>query len=179
MIQENNNYRVLKVFLDEPLKGFRLREISRKLKLGLPSVSNYVNELEKEKLIVKRDLSGNILWFANRTEEIFKKYKISDNILSIESGGLTEFLNQEYQYPTIILFGSYGNGENTENSDIDLCIISQEKKEVSMKKFEDIFKREIQTFVYTEKNFKDLKNKNPELLNSILNGIKLRGFIKI
>ena len=66
MIQNYNNYRILKIFLDDPLNGFSLREISRTLKLGLPSVSNYIKQLEKEQLIIKKDIYGKKLWFGKR-----------------------------------------------------------------------------------------------------------------
>ena len=179
MIQNNNIYRVFKVFLDESLNGFGLREISRKINLGLPSVSKYVRELVGEGLVIERNIHGQKLWFANREGEIFKKHRMADNIISLEKSGLFELLEEKYDYPTIVLFGSYANGENTEKSDIDLCIISEEEGEINLEKFEKIFKREIHVFLFNKKKFKDLRIKNQEIFNNIINGIILRGFLKI
>ena len=46
MLQNNNKYKVLKVFSDSSTTEFGLREISRKIGLALPSVKNYFSELE-------------------------------------------------------------------------------------------------------------------------------------
>ena len=74
MIQNYNNYRILKIFLDDPLHGFGLREISRILKLGLPSVSNYIKQLEKEEALLKL---GKIYGASKRktTDDNLKKAK--------------------------------------------------------------------------------------------------------
>jgi len=165
--------------MDYPLKGFKLREISRKINLGLPSVSNYVKELEKEGLIIKKDIHGNFLWFSEREKDLFKKYKIADKIISIEKSGLLVFLDEMYEFPNIILFGSSVLGEDFERSDLDLCIISEVKKEINTSKYENKLKKPIQLFIFNKKIFKSLELSNPELFNNIINGIVLRGALKI
>ncbi len=175
MIQNCNNYRVLKVFLDNPTKGFGLREISRKIKLGLPSVSNYIKELKKESLILEKKVNEIRLWIANREKEKFKKRKIADKLIEIEDSGMLDFLDEKLSFPCVILFGSCSLGEDIETSDIDLCILSEIKKEPDLKEFEKYLNKGIQIFLFDKRGFQKLKDKNKELYNNIINGIVLRG----
>ena len=179
MLQNYNGYRVLKLFLDNPEKGFRLREISRLVRLGLPSVSNYIQRLKKEKLIFQKEEHGVKFWFGNIEKELFKKYKISDSLIEIERSGLLDFLDEKYYYPTVILFGSVKKGESGKNSDLDLCVISEEKKEFNLKKFEKKLGKEIQLFIFNEKDFEKLRKNSPELWINIINGITLRNIVDI
>lgn len=178
MLQNYNGYKVLKLFLDNPEKGFRLREISRLIKLGLPSVTNYVKELKKEKLIIQKKEHEIKFWFGNFEGELFKKYKIGDSLISIEKSGLLDFLDEEYYYPTIILFGSVSLGENIKKSDLDLCIISEKINEINLKKFEKKLGKEIQLFIFNEKSFAKLRENSPELWINIINGITLRQILR-
>ncbi len=179
MIQKCNTYRVLKVFLDDPFKGFRLREISRILKLGLPSVSNYVKYLEKLKLIISKEKYGIKLWFGNRDSKLFKIYKKFDTIKSIEESGLVKYLDEELNFPTIILYGSHTLGEDRKESDIDLFIITSNKKKIEINQFEKILKKKLHLFIHTEKEIKQMKINNKELINNVLNGVVLSGYLKV
>ena len=56
MLQTYNKWNVLEMFFDFPLAegGLQLREICRGVKLSPVSVKNYLQELEKEHLIIKK-----------------------------------------------------------------------------------------------------------------------------
>ena len=179
MIQKCNIYRVLKVFLDDPLNGFRLREISRILKLGLPSVSRYVRDLEKAKLIIKKEAYGNKLWFGNRESKLFKIYKKFETVKSIEESGLIEYLDEKLNFPVVVLYGSHALGEDRKESDIDLFITASSKKELEIKQFEDILKKKLHLFTHNEDEVKKIKINNKELINNVLNGIVLSGYLKV
>ena len=74
-----------------------------------------------------------------------------------------------------ILFGSYAKGEDTERSDIDLYIETPSKKDITLEKFEKKLKRNIQ--IFRHKNLFEIKNK--DLVNNIINGIVLNGFVEV
>lgn len=176
MIQNCNRHRVAKVFMDNPLERFSLRGISEMIKLGLPSVSRYVKSLNKAKLIKGEDVRGSILWFANRESDTFKKRKIAEWIVELEDCGLLTYLDEEFDFPGVILFGSCSLGEDVMGSDLDLCVVS-EKRDVDLDKFEKKIGREIQIFEFSRKDFIKLEKKNKGLWKNIINGIVLRGRI--
>ena len=73
---------------------------------------------------------------------------------------------------SIVLFGSYQKGEDSENSDIDL-FVECDKEELDVKIFEKKLGRKI------ELHFKkDFTLYPKELKNNIINGIVLSGFLE-
>ena len=82
---------------------------------------------------------------------------------------------KEYFNPVIVLFGSYSKGEDIENSDIDLYIETPSKREIKPTEFEKKLKRKIQIFKH--KKISEIKSK--DLINNIINGVSLNGFIEI
>ena len=162
--------------MDDPLERFSLRGISRKINLGLPSVSKYVKSLEEAGLILQEDIRGSILWFANREDNRFKKRKIAEWVVELEDCGLLSSLDGKMDFPSVILFGSCALGEDVMGSDLDLCILS-ERKVVDLRKFEKKIGREIQIFEFSREEFVKLEKKNRELWKNIVNGVVLRGRI--
>lgn len=73
----------------------------------------------------------------------------------------------------IILFGSGAKGEYVQKSDIDLFVLSSEKQ-VDVVKYELKLKRKIN--ILLKDNYNQL---SPELFNNIINGYKLKGYIKL
>jgi len=165
---------IMKLFLEEPNREFNVREASRILKISPATASKELENLEKKRLLKKRDERMLKLYKANSEGEFSRDLKTFYNIRKIKDSGFMEELNKFYLKPTIILFGSASEGLDTEESDFDMIIISEKKKQFSVDKFEKKLNRKIQLFVV--KNLKELKNKH--LINNVLNGLILQGEIK-
>ena len=173
MIQKYSRYRILQEFFDSPRKDFQMREISRRTKITQPSAINHLKELVKEGLIVKEKKGIYPTFSANRESELFKLYKKFDLMLRINQSDLVDYIYDNCVPNCIVLFGSASKGEDIEESDIDLFIQSKEKK-LNFMKYEKLLNRKISLFF--EENFSRLNN---ELKNNILNGIILKGYIKV
>ena len=169
----NNKLRIMRLFFDNPSESFQLRQISRLAKIAVTSVTAYANSLVKEDLIILIKKGIYPSYKANRDNEKFRLYKKLDLIERIESSGLLSYLYDSCMPDCIILFGSASLGEDIEGSDIDMFIQSKEKK-LNLEKYEKILSRKISLFF--EDNFSRLSS---ELKNNILNGIKLKGYIKV
>ena len=172
MLENYNTYRILGVFFDSPARNFQLREISRLTHISLPSVINHVKSLEKQGFLRKRKNGVYESYSADKTKK-FKVYKRNDILLRIEETGLIEFIADRVQPNTIVLFGSAARGEDVEDSDIDLFVLSEEA-ELDLKSFEDKLKRKIR--IMFEKDIRELPK---ELMNNIINGIILYGYLKV
>ncbi len=151
-----------------------IRELSRTTKLHPNTVINFVDKLQRLDIldIVKSD--KKYISFKRNLKS--KNRKIMYIIEDIIDSGLISHLDDIFAIPTIILFGSASKGEMHENSDIDLCIISEIKKEINLKSFEEILNREIQIFIFTKDEFNKLSN---ELKNNIINGIIITGYLEV
>lgn len=165
--------RIINLFFEQMNKVFSVREISRELKLPVSSVSRHVKRLLEKKLIVCEQKGNLYNLKASKNDSFFREKRIS-NLKQIFDSRLVDFLIKEYNYPAcIVLFGSYSLGEDFSNSDIDICVVTKEKKNVDLSKFEKKLKKEIQLLEI------DFKKNSKELINNISNGIVLYGKWKI
>ena|SRR3989344_188070 len=173
MLQKYNRYKLLKIFLESPTESFRLRELSRFSKISPPSVIAYLKEFEKEELITKYEKRNIPFYTANRDNEDFKVYKKLSIVFELHHSGAIDFLWEKLSPEAIILYGSQGKGESTEESDIDLFIIGKEKK-IDMEGFEKSLGRRIH--ILFEQNPQKIPK---ELKNNLINGIVLKGYITL
>ena len=165
----------MKIFFEEPNREFNVREVARITEKTPATISKKLKELNKKDLIKYRKERILDLYKANLESDNYKDLKKYYSIKKIRDSGLIESLNIFYLKPTIILFGSASYGLDTETSDIDLVIISENTKDFPEKKdFEKKINKSLQLFVVKE--LKDLKNKH--LTNNVLNGILLQGQIQ-
>ncbi len=173
MLQKYNRYQVLKLFLDSPTESFRLREVARLTNISPPSVMNYLKEFEKENLIKKQTKRRIPFYTALRDSEKFVLYKKISTIFELNDSGLVEHLWNELSPQATVLYGSYARGESVETSDIDLFVLAKETN-LKVVKYEKKLNKKIHLL------FKHSLNEiSSELRNNILNGIILKGYIKV
>ena len=173
MIEKYGRYRIMQEFFDSPGKNFHIREISRNAKIAQPSVANHLTALVGEKMILKEKKGIYSTYRANRENELFKTYKKMDLVLRMHKTGLVRHIYDSSISNAIILFGSSSKGEDMEESDIDIFVQSREIK-LKLEKYEKLLNRKISLFF--EENFSRL---NKELKNNIINGMIIKGYLKV
>lgn len=176
MLQKNSILRTVEVFFINPNTEHYLIDISRNIKLAHTSVKKNLNTLVKQgiikEVVKKRGKRKFPFYKANSDNKIFKRYKMIYNISSILESGLIDFIEKKLNPKSIVLFGSYRRGEDTEDSDIDLFVECGEEQ-LDIRIFEKKLRRKIQ--LHLKENF-TLYPK--ELKNNIINGIVLDGFLE-
>ena len=177
MLQKCSILRVANVFFLEPTKHHYLIEISRKAGIAHTSVKKYLDELQESSIIIrnieKRASRKFPLYKANINEKTYKQYKSMANLYLIKESGLIDFLADRLMPKSIVLFGSYNNGEDTEDSDIDL-FVECTGQDLNLSKYEKILNRKIQ--LHFRKHFRELPE---ELKNNIINGTVLYGYLEV
>jgi len=167
-IQKCSVFGVLEVFFKEPINLHFIKEISRNINLAHTSVRNNINFLVEKNLIIKKKSKPFEGYVANRENENFLFYKRAYNFLSLKL--LKDKLIEVFYPNLIVVFGSYGLGEDIETSDIDILIVSKVKEEIDLTYFEEILKRKIRIIIV--KNLNSLEEK---LQRKISNGFVLYG----
>lgn len=177
----NNENKVLKILFEDSYRTYHIRLLAKLTGLNPNTIITITNKLEKQELLSKnKDPEINKINInANNANSKFILKKKFYNINKILNSNLIEFLEQKLAHPTIILFGSQAKAENRTDSDIDIFIIGDIKKELDLSKFEEILGSEIQVFIHTKKEFEKLKKTNIELINNVLNGYILNGFLEV
>jgi predicted nucleotidyltransferase len=150
------------------------REIAIILKVSPTAVANSVEKLKNNNLIkIEKTKTINFVSF-NRDEPKAIYLKRAENLKNIYLSGLSDYLEKELAGAVVILFGSYSNGEDTINSDIDIAAVERKDKMLDLEKYERILNRKINI------NFYDSWKKiNENLKNNILSGILLHGGIEL
>ncbi len=176
MLQKCSIQKTLEMFFIKPNKNHYLMEISRNIGLAHTSIKKNLNELIKLGLIIeiveKKGKRNFPFYKANVDNKLFKQYKMIYNLFFLLESGLVEFIEEKLTPKSIVVFGSYRRGEDTEDSDIDL-FVECEEEEINLEKFEKRLCRKIQ--LHFRKNFGLYPE---ELKNNIINGIVLNGFLE-
>ena len=175
----NKMDKIFEFFIQEPGKEFYVRELSRKVKKSPTTVSKFLKCLEKQKLIKSENKFNHLIFKANQESELFKIKKLEYNLSLLNESGLLDFLKEEYLPDAIVLFGSFAKSENDLRSDVDLLVVSSDKKEIDLSKYERKIRNKVQLFIHSRKEIDELKKKNSELVNSWINGIVLFGFFEV
>ncbi|MBI2656918.1 nucleotidyltransferase domain-containing protein [Candidatus Woesearchaeota archaeon] len=170
MIEKSTIQKVLALFFENPSREFHLRELSRLLRLSMPTIISATDKLAKEKIIIKE--KGKVITkvTANRNNIDFARLKRLHNLELIYNSGLVNHLSESYNQPkAIILFGSFSRGEDIEKSDIDIAVITNKRLNSDLSKYEKILKKTINLHEV------NLDKISEEFKANLANGIVLEG----
>ena len=139
---DNTEIRILKQIYLSP--GIHKRELSKQLKLGMPSIDYGLKKISK---LIKLKKSGNqINYFLDySTEELTPslnavEYSRFEKLPEKVKLSVNDFLKELEAKPIIaVIFGSYASGNFTKNSDIDILLVFQKIED--SKKIENTAKK--------------------------------------
>lgn len=176
MLQECSILKVAGIFFNEPTKDHYLIEVSKKAKLAHTSVAKHLLKLKNLNIVTERKEekgSRNFpVYRANIHGKEYRENKRLYNLIILKESKLIDVLGDRLMPKSIVLFGSFLKGEDTEDSDIDIFIECKEEK-INLEKFEKALNRRIQL------HFKDnFKKYPPELKSNIINGLTLHGYLE-
>lgn len=167
----NNETLVLKEIFARPTYKFHIRELAKLAKLNPNTIINIADNLVKESILIKekkKHITEIYFNFNNQDSIILKKLF---NLNQIYQSGIIKILKEQYNPEAIVLMGSYSRGEDIENSDIDLVIISKKKELINLKEYEEFLNHKIHLLTPTYKEMSD------EFYINFINGIVLYGAI--
>jgi predicted nucleotidyltransferase len=165
----NKHLDILDYLFTYPRKEIHVRELAREINMSHTWVNKIVHDLD-EFIHIKKGILTTIK--AKSESKLFIKYKRIHNLWKIVNTGLVEFLTEEYMYPkAIILFGSYSLGEDNEQSDIDIAVITNMKKDLNLKKYESAFGRKI--------SIQEISSPEHNFQSTLANGIVLFGYLEL
>lgn len=146
--------------------------MQKKTKLSTTAVLSSIEILKKLKIIkiIKTDVTKNVQ--VDLDSKNYTSYKRIFNLYQIEK--YTDFFIEKFNPQTIVLFGSYAKGEDIEESDIDILILTNHKINLNLDFMEKDLKRKINLHVLPS-----LDKSESEFKNAISNGIVLYGYLKL
>ena len=169
---------IMSVFFENPIKNYSIRELSRILKINHTTVRKYLNKLTKQGYLTSKKERIYMFYSLNIIKKTLN-LKLYYNLEKLRKSNLITDLEQEYDFPVIVLFGSYASAMDDEISDIDICLITNIKKEFLLEKYENKLNRKVSLHEYNDNFWNKAKKLNTNLINSICNGIVLSGELEI
>lgn len=111
-------------------QGIHKRELSKQLKISMPSVDYALKKIER---LLKIQKAGNqIRYFMDYSKEALTpmlyevEYSRTERLPAKVRIAITDFLRELQEKPLIAaIFGSYARGDYTKESDIDILLIFQ------------------------------------------------------
>ena len=170
-----SSFKVAELIFNSPNKTFHIRKLAKEAGLSTTSIISATEELEKFEIvkIEKTYLTTNIK--ANLGADTYIFYKKIFNLYRLERYAIIEQLKRTFHPETIVLFGSFARGEDIEESDVDILIITNRKEvEIDLDAYEKLLNRKINLHVLSS-----LEKSSSEFKNSIANGIVLHGYLKV
>ena len=170
---------ILEPFFRSPNTNFLIREVAKLTKISHTTIGKYLKKLEIDGYLITNPTKPYSTYRANTASKKYLNLKLYYNLVKIRESKLIEELEKIYNYPIIVLFGSYAKALDDENSDVDMCVISQVKAQPNLEEYQKIIGRKISVYIFDKKRWQEAKKKNPNLINSICNGIVLSGQLEV
>ena len=172
-------FRVAELIFNHPNKVFHIRMLEKETGFSTTAVADSVNKLKEYGIVQleKTDLTTNIR--ADLESEAYRFYKLIFNLYRLKRYLFIDTLVGEFNNPeSIVLFGSFSKGEDVEESDIDILIISPAKRDEEVRYSADIFEKELNRKINIHV-LESLDKSSNEFKNAVANGIVLHGYIKV
>jgi predicted nucleotidyltransferase len=160
--------KVLNYLLSHPNKPFHEREIARRSGISYGSANNVLNKLFKDG-ILQRKGEGKMRYYSVDTSKTYiKELKILNNLLLLET--LVEKLKPHVN--KIVLFGSWASGTDTDESDIDLFIVSSDEKQVRsiIEQYSGLIGKKIQAIIKNPINLLTVNKRKNVFMKQVATG---------
>lgn len=171
----NKEERILELFYNESSKHWHFEQILKAVNISRSNAVKWLARLANEGIILHIKLEGKMPYYiGNVHNPAYQNRKIVYALAKLQKSGFLDHLTTLPNAQVVILFGSFSRWDWYSESDIDLFIYGNDD-ELDISTYETALKREIQ--VFTVKNEKELREFNPGLLRSIINGYRIKGRI--
>ena len=169
--------KIIQLFYKEKTTKLHLREIARRTKLHAPSVTRFLKSLETDQ-ILHSEKDGNLKKYSIRQSKraymLFACFDLEkfERLPSIRKNAIKTYLDHLSEKPVFaVLFGSTAKEMYTDDSDIDILIITNNKisAEKAQKEVDALTAMKVSTFQITYKDFlTDLKMKEDKVVQSAI-----------
>jgi len=173
--------RTLNYFFSFPSHAIGLNDLSQAISVSKTSVKDAVLQLEQEKFLIKEEVGKAWRITLNQSHPFLVTRKIPLSLQTVYESGAIDMIRTQYpSAKAIILFGSFRNGKDIEQSDMDIAveISGNEEPRIEqlgiLEKFANYRKKvPINLFIFS-RNKVDIN-----IFNNIANGIILDGFLEV
>ncbi len=184
-IELNESYnKVIQWFFSYPLSPISLSELSKNLSISKKTASQIVTQLIQEEFLIKEEIGKTWRITCNQKHIYNQTKKVSFNLalvyqLLYNKGLINKIYELVGNPKSIILFGSYRKGDDTNKSDLDIAVEVAGNEELKIIELEHIPQIGYRKKVLLNLHIFSRKKINLNLFSNIANGIVLEGFLEV
>lgn len=176
MIQKltNRSEELLAFFFQHPTKEVHIRGLSEATNIPYSSVRNALVELEEQGFVDRRDETKMTFYTAAQDDDLFRQRKHLYNLQSLYQNGVVDVLTDTLRPDALVLFGSFLQGTDREDSDIDIAVVNGRDAVIDLGTHETELGRRFQLV-----RIGDPRKEEPEFRNTLANGHVLTGHLEV
>lgn len=184
ILERNKAYsKIIKWFFSYPLLPISLSDLARETKTSKATAASVVNTLLKEDFLMKEEIGRIWRISCNQKHRYNFTKKISYNLALVyealyDYGIINEIYKIAGNPKTIILFGSYRKGDDTDKSDLDIAVEVIGNEDVKIIHIGNIVKLGYRKNVPVNLHIFSRRKIDLNLFSNIANGIVLEGFLE-
>ena len=169
MIKEFKKYagvKVLSYFLENPSTEVHIKELARILKISPSTSKRFCDLFTKESILLSKKKSNSIFFSLNNEESYVKELKRMYAVTLLSKN----FNLKKEGIFNVSVYGSYASGDYSNNSDVDLIVISRAKNfdEAFISLFQKKIKKEVNVTKRTLSEWSQLKDDRDSFAEEIL-----------
>lgn len=159
---------VLEYFLKNPNVSVHTKELSRTLKISPRTANDYLRSYEEDGVLTSEAIGNVIAYKLNNDQFLVKGLKRTYFLMQMNELGIERFAT-ENDILSLAVYGSFASGDYTQESDIDILIISPNKDvDLSLlKPLETVFGTEIDAQTYTLGEWRKICRENREFAEEV------------
>lgn len=167
---------ILKEFLSNPENKYYVRQLAGMLLVSVGSLHKELAKLEKEGMLQSEYLGNLRLFRVNKNHPLYQEIKqIIFKTEGIE-GRMKESLKDFQGLKAAFIYGSFAEGKERPDSDIDLFLLGDIDEDNLVRKISNLeseFNREINYTIYNETELANEKNKHNSFILDIIKRPKI------
>lgn len=161
--------KILDFLCQNPYQAFYGAQIASKVHISKGGTNQELHKMAKLGLL-KAERKGRMIFYrVDSKSALVKQFKVLRNITALQR--LVEKITPHSE--RIVLFGSCAHGEDSEESDIDIFVVSGDKEKIRRLVLAERIKREIQLVVKSPQEYISFDKKDPVFYEQIKKGIVL------
>jgi predicted nucleotidyltransferase len=152
-------------------KPFYTREISKTLGISLGSTHSALLSLESRHMLTAQMVGKTRLYHLAMLNPAVQAFRVLNTVVTLEP--LTAELGEVSR--RVVLFGSYASGTFSQESDVDILVVTEDRMRVI--DFIELAKRktglDLRPIILSQLEWMNLEQKSPEFFDELSHGITL------
>jgi len=161
---------LLTLYFSDPDREYYVRELERVLGFSAANIYRDLVAFSISGLFISRKQGNLVYWGLNKNHPLYEEMKtIVFKTIGIE-GSLRDIISKDKGINTAYIYGSFADGQETSDSDVDVLIIGRPDETQLMKEIgalEQKVGREINYTVYSVSDYRKKKEAKDSFIENI------------